>query len=670
MGFGGSKSVLEKLQQPDHLKHISELFRNYDTNGDAVLNLPEMKILVEDLFQNFADRFPNESMVSFALNEAQKVMLERVLLKDWPRWKDDNPVDASTLVSDNARALLKAMDLNGTGTVNRAEAEKFDWPKIFDILKRQTNMCRVDSCKDSEAMIRKEFRFPDGVPEHKKEFVLRVYLNFMENNLYFEQLNNTQHPFHVKFITDLQNNIDYCIDFSDQVKDFGGYGEWGRCDACFQPLPTDAGQRTTHDRTWFRCDMCADYDECASCHAIKHEKNVNHLHPMTKYVWETGEFDPELHTKFQTNILSLDGGGVRGYTTLLLFKGFCLELKKFCHDTGKLDDFVERVLSRYDLICGTSIGGILAIGFCLGVKFSQMMTAFETLAHDIFSKAGFMADHKYTDAGRRYMLKCIIERHDPTLVYDELTFADLKRTCAVTSYDLVGKQICFFNSHDHPRLKLIDAMLATSAAPSYFPIHNFSMQREMLSESGACFVCKNGMHLKENQKYCPSCFFNHDGTRLLSCLDGGIWANDPRVIGVLYQKTHRTSEKARKAHYYSVLSFGTGEAYFTPTQVENSTSATAMRWITHSPNIMTIMMESSNAWTQYICSKFCQLGSIRNARVQLFTNEAIALDDPDSLKLQKQKVESKHLIKPEVPVEYWRAIKLFCAVPTDCKDMV
>jgi hypothetical protein len=32
---------------------------------------------------------------------------------------------------------------------------------------------------------------------------------------------------------------------------------------------------------------------------------------MTKYVWETGDFDPELHTKFQTNILALDGGGVR-----------------------------------------------------------------------------------------------------------------------------------------------------------------------------------------------------------------------------------------------------------------------------------------------------------------------------------------------------------------------
>jgi hypothetical protein len=141
------------------------------------------------------------------------------------------------------------------------------------------------------------------------------------------------------------------------------------------------------------------------------------------------------------------------------------------------------------------------------------------------------------------MLKYIIERHDPTLVYDELTFSDLKRTCGVTSYDMVGKQvgrrwrgfffsffflwvewillyddvsccwfvvgvipirlltcqICFFNSHDHPRVKLLDAMLATSAAPSFFPIHNFTMQREMLSESGACFVCKNGMLLDESQ---------------------------------------------------------------------------------------------------------------------------------------------------------------------------
>jgi hypothetical protein len=52
-------------------------------------------------------------------------------------------VEASSLVSDNARALLKAMDTDCTGTVNRKEAECFDWPQIFAILKRQTNKCEV-----------------------------------------------------------------------------------------------------------------------------------------------------------------------------------------------------------------------------------------------------------------------------------------------------------------------------------------------------------------------------------------------------------------------------------------------------------------------------------------------------------------------------------------------
>jgi hypothetical protein len=34
--------------------------------------------------------------------------------------------------------------------------------------------CFVDSCNDSEAMIRKEFRFAANVPEDKKNFVLKV----------------------------------------------------------------------------------------------------------------------------------------------------------------------------------------------------------------------------------------------------------------------------------------------------------------------------------------------------------------------------------------------------------------------------------------------------------------------------------------------------------------
>lgn len=68
--------------------------------------------------------------------------------------------------------------------------------------------------------------------------------------------------------------------------------------------------------TILKCENCCisdllDYDECVECHEIKRKKKCNHLHPMTKYVWETGDFDPEAHTKFQTNVLCLDGGGVR-----------------------------------------------------------------------------------------------------------------------------------------------------------------------------------------------------------------------------------------------------------------------------------------------------------------------------------------------------------------------
>ena len=52
-------------------------------------------------------------------------------------------------------------------------------------------------------------------------------------------------------------------------------------------------------------------------------------------------------------ILSLDGGGMRGLATVLILK----EIEK---RTGK------RMHELFDLICGTSTGGILAVA--LGIK--------------------------------------------------------------------------------------------------------------------------------------------------------------------------------------------------------------------------------------------------------------------------------------------------------------
>jgi patatin-like phospholipase/acyl hydrolase len=84
------------------------------------------------------------------------------------------------------------------------------------------------------------------------------------------------------------------------------------------------------------------------------------------------------------NVLSFDGGGIRGYASILMFKEFlrrCLEEKK--KEQGiqnpivkdqELDDYLyEFISTKISLICGTSIGGIISLLLGLKVPLSGIL---------------------------------------------------------------------------------------------------------------------------------------------------------------------------------------------------------------------------------------------------------------------------------------------------------
>jgi patatin-like phospholipase/acyl hydrolase len=55
-------------------------------------------------------------------------------------------------------------------------------------------------------------------------------------------------------------------------------------------------------------------------------------------------------------VLALDGGGVRGLSSLLILQDIMEELQKTTGETGTL-----KPCEHFDLICGTSTGGLIAI---------------------------------------------------------------------------------------------------------------------------------------------------------------------------------------------------------------------------------------------------------------------------------------------------------------------
>lgn len=79
-------------------------------------------------------------------------------------------------------------------------------------------------------------------------------------------------------------------------------------------------------------------------------------------------------------ILSLDGGGVRGFLTIEILRQLEAELRRRSGDP-------KYVLAQYfDLIGGTSTGSIIATGLALGWSVSDVWAAYETIVPRIFGK--------------------------------------------------------------------------------------------------------------------------------------------------------------------------------------------------------------------------------------------------------------------------------------------
>ena len=150
---------------------------------------------------------------------------------------------------------------------------------------------------------------------------------------------------------------------------------------------------------------------------------------------------------------------------------------------AKLEQHIGRpIASCFNLLAGTSVGGIIALGLALGRPANEVMSAFEEYGTQIFSdrpapatrlgeKIDFMRSFfspKYHDVALR---KTIIK-----VVGEDTKIGDLIHPVIVPAVNLTkGKPQVFKTDHhrdfklDH-RLRIIDVALATSAAPTYFPL--------------------------------------------------------------------------------------------------------------------------------------------------------------------------------------------------------
>lgn len=201
-------------------------------------------------------------------------------------------------------------------------------------------------------------------------------------------------------------------------------------------------------------------------------------------------------------ILSLDGGGIRG-----AFIAACL---------ARLEREIEVPITNYfDLIAGTSTGGVIALALALGESAERILSLYTTHGVEIFTRRKNTNVPFWMHAALRMVRRQFPIDEDAILrskypqqplrdalyaVYGDRTLGDIN-TCRVviTAVDLIlGRTTTFKTAHqpnfirDRHR-RAVDVALATTAAPSFFP--------HATIETGTAFS------------------------------DGGLWANNPAIVG-------------------------------------------------------------------------------------------------------------------------------------------
>jgi patatin-like phospholipase/acyl hydrolase len=162
-------------------------------------------------------------------------------------------------------------------------------------------------------------------------------------------------------------------------------------------------------------------------------------------------------------VLSLDGGGIRGIIPALV--------------VAHLERQMGAPASElFDLIVGTSTGGILALGLSLQdqqggslLAAKRMVALYERHGAQIFERSLWRklrtAGGLFEEAYSHEALENVLHKY-----FANKRMADCGTPVMVTSYDIERRKTVFLKSWhpDHSELLCAEASRATSAAPTYF----------------------------------------------------------------------------------------------------------------------------------------------------------------------------------------------------------
>ena len=188
-------------------------------------------------------------------------------------------------------------------------------------------------------------------------------------------------------------------------------------------------------------------------------------------------------------ILCIDGGGIKGlYSAQLL---------------AKFEDvFNVRISDCFDMLCGTSTGGIIALAASLKKPMRDVVTFYEQDGPIIFNEKLKKRPHgnkiliaKQVAFGGKYSvepLRQALKNVGTQKIGESNNFLCIPSYNVNTAIPRIFKKD-YANFTEDDRKSYVDVALATAAAPTYFPM----------------------MEIEEDQY-----------------VDGGLWANNPVLVGL------------------------------------------------------------------------------------------------------------------------------------------
>jgi patatin-like phospholipase/acyl hydrolase len=158
-------------------------------------------------------------------------------------------------------------------------------------------------------------------------------------------------------------------------------------------------------------------------------------------------------------ILTIDGGGIRGIYPATILAEIEKQLPHPLH-------------SYFDLIAGTSTGGIIALGVGLGFPASKIVEFYETYGRQIFGGSAVVKTIR-----QLFWTKYTHEKLTSALndTFGELRIGDAKTRLVIPSMDIEKGDVHIYKTchredfdRDYHR-PAVEAALATSSAITYFP---------------------------------------------------------------------------------------------------------------------------------------------------------------------------------------------------------